>query len=313
MIESTNPVTTDDSISDNKNMNDFEILTDANALYRGYLAARRNSRWKPQVQSFEWNFLDKISILQEELKNETYRTSQFSEFIINERGKTRPITGLQMRDRIVRHVLCDEILLPRVMKSITYDNSASLKNRGIDFARNRLKVHLHQYYQQYKTNEGYILLIDFSKYYDNIRHDIAIEQLSHFVNDERVMDVVRHIFDTYAVDVSYMDDKEYADCINQIHDSVAYRRQHHPQLGKRFMRKSVQVGDQMAQVIGVTYPTSIDNYVKIVKGVKGYGRYMDDSYVITRTKEEAQEIFEGIKEWTNKLGIFINQKKNSYN
>lgn len=41
------------------------------------------------------------------------------------------------------------------------------------------------------------------------------------------------------------------------------------------MRKSVGIGSQISQISGVYYPTRIDNYCKIVKGMKYYGRYMD--------------------------------------
>lgn len=304
------PVTTDDTInSEKENMSDFDILTDANALYRGYLSARKSARWKPSVQLYEWNFLEKLTELQNDLINGTYRTSPPSEFLLNERGKIRPVTGLQIRDRIVRHVLCDEILLPRITPKLIYDNAASLKGRGIDFARKRLKVHLHRYYNRYHTNDGYILLTDFSKYYDNIRHDIALNMLRQFVDDERVFAVIEHIFDTYAVDVSYMTDDEYANCMNTVHDNVKYRLENHEKTGKKYMRKSLQVGDQLAQVVGVLYPTEIDNYVKIVRGVKEYARYNDDTYSIYQTREEALDVLEGIKEHANNLGIFINLKK----
>ena len=290
-------------------MSDFDFLTDANALYRGFLKARKSAQWKPTVQLYSWHWLENIADLQRDLKNGTYRTSPFSEFLLNERGKTRPVTGLQIRDRIVRHVICDEILLPRIMPKLIYDNAASLKDRGIDFARKRLKVHLHQYYNTYHTNKGYILLVDFSKYYDNIRHDIALNMLRPFIDDDRAFAVIEHIFDTYAVDVSYMTDEEYAHCMETVHDNVKYRLENHPKLGQKYMRKSVQVGDQLAQVLGVYYPHRIDNYVKIVRGVKGYARYMDDCYAITQTREEALSILDGIRVIAKELGIFINEKK----
>ena len=65
-------------------------------------------------------------------------------------------------------------------KYLIYDNSASIKGKGIDFARKRLLVHLRKYYHQHGSNDGYILLIDFSKYYDNIQHEKLIEQFEKY-------------------------------------------------------------------------------------------------------------------------------------
>lgn len=53
----------------------------------------------------------------------------------------------------------------------------------------------------------------------------------------------------------------------------------------------------------------IDNYVKIVCAVKGYGRYSDDFYIIDKSKEHLQEVMAGVRQWAEKLGIIINEKK----
>nr|CDL66843.1 unnamed protein product [uncultured bacterium] len=44
--------------------------------------------------------------------------------------------------------------------------------------------------------------------------------------------------------------------------------------GEKFMAKHLNIGDQVAQVAGIAYPIPIDNYIKIVRGVKFYGRYI---------------------------------------
>ncbi len=79
-------------------------------------------------------------------------------------------------DRIVRHVLCDDVLLSEVKKRIIYDNGASIKGQGISHQRDWFEVHLRKYYKLH-GNEGYILFGDFSKFYDNIIHEIAKREL----------------------------------------------------------------------------------------------------------------------------------------
>ena len=58
--------------------------------------------------------------------------------------------------------------------------------------------------------------------------------------------------------------------------------------GERMMKKHLNIGDQVAQTAGIAYPIPIDNYIKIVKGMKFYARYMDDSYIIHESKEYLQ-------------------------
>ena len=107
-----------------------EILCDANNLYRAYKASVKGSKWKESTQKFILNFLGYIFQIQEDLINRTLKNGPTEEFELRERGRIRPITSLQTQDRIVRHVLCDDILLPEVRKKIIYDNGASIKGRG---------------------------------------------------------------------------------------------------------------------------------------------------------------------------------------
>ena len=54
-------------------------------------------------------------------------------------------------------------------RSFIYDNGACIKGKGIKFAIDRLKCHLQRHYRKYGT-DGYALVFDFSKYFDNIEH-----------------------------------------------------------------------------------------------------------------------------------------------
>ena len=128
-----------------------------------------------------------IFSIQDDLMNRTLQNGPTQEFTLFERGRVRPITSIQIRDRIIRHVLCDEVLLPEVKKHIIYDNCASIKGRGISHQRDRFEVHLRKYYRLY-GNEGWILFGDFSKFYDNIIHEIAKRELLKLFDDDEFID-----------------------------------------------------------------------------------------------------------------------------
>ena len=285
-------------------------IFDGNLLYESFLRAKQGSDWKPQVQKFEMNLLLELADLQKELESGTYTFRPSQEFVLHERGKVRYITGEQIRDRVAKHALCDEILTPAVRNYLIYDNSASQVGKGIDFARRRLLTHLRKYYHQHQSNEGYILLIDFSKYYDNIRHDVLMEQFEKYIHDERALSFLRQVIDRSKIDVSYMTDEEYAGCMDRVFNSLEYQEVDRSLLtGEKYMYKHLNIGDQVAQVAGIIYPIPIDNYVKIVKGVKFYGRYMDDSYVIHESKEFLEELLQEIIRIANELGITVNTRK----
>lgn len=101
-------------------MNYEEIVCDANNLYRAYKTSVKSSKWKETTQKFMMNFLRYIFEIQDDIINRTLKNGLTQEFTLHERGRVRPITSIQIRDRIVRHVLCDDILLPEVKKHIIY-------------------------------------------------------------------------------------------------------------------------------------------------------------------------------------------------
>jgi hypothetical protein len=287
-----------------------EILCDANNLYKAYKASVKGSKWKETTQKFMLNFLRYIFQIQDDLLNRTLQNGKTDEFSLSERGRIRPITSLQTKDRIIRHVLCDEILLPEVRKKIIYDNGASIKGRGISHSRKRFEVHLRKYYQKH-GNEGYILFGDFSKFYDNIIHEIAKRELLKLVEDDEFIDwLLTIIFNGFKIDVSYMSDEEYENCMTDTFNKLEYRLIPKELLtGEKWMDKSVNIGDQLSQIIGIYYPYRIDNYVKYVRSQKFYGRYMDDWYIMNPNKKELQDLLGNIRVIADELGIHINEKK----
>ena len=285
-------------------------LTDLNLLYDSMVKSLKGSAWKAEPQRFMLDFLSEIVALKQEIESRTYRTSPGTEFTLNERGKTRHIHGARMRDRVVRHALCDGELADALRPYLIYNNGASQKGKGLSFSRALFEKDLHNFWLKYRDNDGYIGFIDFSKYYDNIRHDQIKARVGPKISEEGNW-LLDEILRTFEIDVSYMTDDEYARCMDVKFNSVQYYATIPPEArtGQRFMPKGVDIGDQVSQDIGIYFPTPVDNYVKIVRGCKWYGRYMDDMYIICRDRDELRSIIEGAKEVARCMGIYINDRK----
>lgn len=261
----------------------MNIFYNANKIYEAGTKAIRSAPFKYKTQLFEMNHLLETAELQKALVEGTYRPTKGTKFTINERGKIRHITTNIIADKTINHLLCDEILTPAISPYLIYDNGASQKNKGVSFHRKRLEVHLQQYYRKYKNNEGYILLIDFSGYYASIPHDLCLKNIQHLLrkvnkDEEKIaLWILKNLFDIFNSDTKN--------------------------------GKGVSIGSQPSQNIGISYPSRIDNYIKIVKGVKYYGRYTDDSYIIHNDKEFLKELLKEIKIIAKELGLVINDKK----
>ena len=271
------------------------IILDMNVLYEAYLASMKGSSWKEEPQRFEIDFLSQLTQLKEELESRTYTTSDNIQFILHERGKVRCIHGNRIRDRVVRHAFCDNVLTPKIEPYLIYNNGASQKGKGISFARKMFEKDLHNYWLEHKDNKGYVGFIDFSKFYDNIRHDKIRELLYPYLTEDEQW-LMDKVLESFEIDVSYMSKEEYDKCLDTKFDSVDYylNTPSHWLTNKKKMAKSVNIGDQISQNLGVFFPTPIDNYAKIVRGCKKYGRYMDDIYIIHESKEYIQSVMDGI-------------------
>lgn len=285
-------------------------IADLNVLYVAYKASMEGSSWKEEPQRFEIDFLSELVKLKKEIEERTYKTSPGSTFIHTERGKKRLIHGARMRDRVIRHALCDNILNPALKPYLIYNNGASQKGKGISFARRMFEQDLHNYWIEHRSNEGFIGFVDLSKFYDNMQHDKIREVVCPKLTEEASW-LLSDILTTFEVDVSYMTDEEFDHCLEKKFDSIAYHEKIPEELrtGEKKMPKSVDIGDQVSQDIGVFYPTPLDNYAKIVRGCRYYGRYMDDIYVIGETREEVGSVIEGLCDQAADLGLFINEKK----
>ena len=291
-------------------MKNMESVYDANSLIDAFNKSKKGTAWKESVQRYEANLLRNVNRTQKELKDGSYEQKDFYEFDLNERGHIRHIKSMHISDRVVQRSVCDNVLVPELSKYLTYDNGASMEGKGIHFARKRMSTHLHKFYRKHKSNEGYVLLIDFSKFFDNIPHDGLIKEMRKKIGDKETMGFIEKLIDTFRVDVSYMSEEEYADCMNTLYNALEHAKIDKAELtGEKYMKKSVGIGSQISQISGVYYPTRLDNYCKIVRGMKYYGRYMDDIYIIHESKEFLKGLLNDIRGICDEYGLFINPKK----
>lgn len=244
-----------------------------NVLYDAFIKCKKGVDWKTSVQRYEANILVNLYRLRESLINGTYQVGKYVEFIINERGKTRYIKSPTFTDRILQRAICDYILEPVLYPYLIYDNGASIKGKGVEFSRKRLDEHLRSYYRKY-GNKGYVLVCDFKNFFGSIPHDKLIIALEKHIADEKVMLLLKQII------YSFNDEG-----------------------------KGLGIGSQISQICGVYYHTPLDNYCKIVKQCKYYGRHMDDFYIIYNDKKFLQDLLVDIREIAIDLRLTLNEKK----
>lgn len=253
----------------------LEELTSLRVLNESAYECTRQSRWKESTQRYLANMLVNNVKLCDDVMSHRYAVSPTIDFTINERGRTRKIEAPVVRDRAVQKPLSKYVLTPAIRPLLIYDNYASLEKRGTSFARKRIDIMLRRYYKKHGT-DGYVLLIDVRKYFESVDHEI----LKRIIDEKlpQVSDGVRNLIH-YTIDTSSHSDK------------------------------GLNLGGEAPQIMAVYYLNRVDQYVKVVKGVKYYGRYMDDIMIIGQTKKELNSLLSEIKETLAELKLSVNEKK----
>lgn len=281
-------------------------ISNANNLIQAFHRCEKSSGWKCTTQQYRCNLLTETHKLRNELRNGKYNQSRGTQFNLMERGHLRLIKALCVRDMVAQHSICDNALNPLLMPHLIHDNGASVKGKGISFTRKRFEQHLRSFYRKHGKS-GYILKIDFQKFFDNIEHEKLVEQMERYIADGRLLNMIRSILQSYKVDVSYSDD---ADIIDKVFNSIEYENISKNLLtGERFMMKSMGIGSPISQPAGVFFPTPIDTYCKTVLGLKYYDVYMDDRIMIHNSKEYLKSVLMDIRRIANELGLHINERK----
>ncbi len=250
----------------------FEEVFSFENLYKGYLHSRKGVMWKASTQVYKANALPNIRKTQLALLSGTWKSKGFVCFDLYDRGKLRHIRAVHISERVVQHALCDELLTPAIMPSLIYDNAGSIKGKGMDFSLRRCRKHISQAIRKYGRDNLYVLLYDFKGYFDNIDHDQAMKLMEKYVEDPRCLKLVRQLIDDFG-------------------------------------EVGVGLGSQVSQTIATAIPNRIDHYCKETLRLKYYGRYMDDGYAISDSREYLEFCLERLKELCREMNIPINLKK----
>lgn len=255
----------------NEKYGNFDEIISFDNLCDAFYQCKKTVAWKASTQKYERNLFKNVYKTRRDIYNGKTVSKGFHHFIYRERGKERYIRSVHISERVVQKSVNRNCLLRILKNSLIYDNGASLKGKGVDFAHRRLTKHLRDFYKEY-GEDGYILLIDFSGYFDNILHEPIFEDLEKKIFDKRIIELTK-------------------------------------QFVLPFGEKSLGLGSETSQILAINYPNGIDHYIKEVLRIKGYGRYMDDSYLIHHDKEYLKKCLQKITRLCNEIGIKLNENK----
>lgn len=163
-------------------------------LFLSWKEFRKGKRHKPDVQLFERYLEDNIFQLHWELKNKTYRHSDYTSFYITD-PKRRHIHKACVKDRIVHHAIY-RILYP-IFDSGFIDDSYSCRNKkGTHKAVKRLERFTRIVSKNY-TKPCWALKCDIKKFFASVDHKILFGLIAKKIEDKDALWLVREIISSF--------------------------------------------------------------------------------------------------------------------
>lgn len=250
---------------------DFDELFGFPALVEAFQKCKKGVLWKASVQAYKANLIVNSENSARRLRDGAWKSRGFHEFDIIERGKHRHIQSVHISERCIQRALCDNCLVPILRQSMIYDNGACLEGKGTDFALDRFTQHLRDHVRKYGRTGG-IYFFDFSNYFGNIQNAPLVEMVQRKVMNEQIM---------------------------KIYEKFVYA----------FGETGLGLGSQISQISAIFYPGSIDHLIKDKLGMKYYGRYMDDGYIICPDIDKLKHVAGLFERECTKMGIRLNRNK----
>lgn len=249
--------------------NDFGKITDFGNLYQAYTKSKSGKGFSKSSQRFQIAALDGIHQIKRRLETKTYEIGKYNEFTVYE-PKERVIKAGSFVDKIVQHSLCDNVLLPCLQSEFIQNNFAGQIGKGTLFGLDWLKSQMHLAYHKYGY-DCWIVKADISKYFYSINHNALKDIVRYFVTDDNVYWLCEKFIDST--------------------DGVG-----------------LPLGNQVSQVFSLLYLSGLDHFITGELGVKYYGRYMDDFYLIVESKEYAKWCLACIYQFVYSIGLELNNK-----
>ena len=247
----------------------FEQVTNFDAIYEAYRKSKRGKGYNQSRLRFEMAALDGVLQIKRLLETKRFEVSAYNQFKVYE-PKERIIEAGSFKDKIIQHSLCDNVLLPTLRSEFIQTNVAGQIGKGTLYGLDCLRAHMLLAYNKYGY-DCWIVKADVTKYFYSINHEILKDVVRYFVPNDDVWWLCEKFIDST--------------------DGLG-----------------LPLGNQVTQVFALLFLSGLDHFITGELGVKYYGRYMDDFYLIVKNKLYATYCLHTIKEFISTLGLELNGK-----
>ncbi len=254
--------------------NQFEQALTYENLMKAHLKCKLGKGTRENVIKFNLKQENYIWWLYQLLKTRKYEHGGYTVFYVTE-PKLRKIQASSYKDRIVHRWCVDNFLDKAFTPQFIRTSYACIKGKGMHQAALDVQKGMRECKKKY--GEYYILKMDVAKYFPSIDRNILMNIVKRKIKDKDVIWLLEKI-------IYFKDDK-----------------------------KGLPIGNLTSQILANVYYNEADQYIKNELKVKYYYRYMDDSIILLKSKEDLKKIKQQIEKFLDeKLKLQFNSKTNIF-
>ena len=279
--------------------------------FKAYYDARYGKRnTYPQIK-LEMSLIDNIIELQHSVEERRYKVGRSMCFISSAGKVKREIFAASMRDRIIHHLIFNEIN-PIFESLFIYDSYSCRKGKGTSMGIKRLQYHMRSCSECY-TKPCWVLKCDLQGYFMSINRnklfEIVIGEIDKAIQKGKTSPDFDYDTIKYLIWATIFNDPT----------KGCYRKGSLADWDELPRSKSLfyaapgcglPIGNLTSQLFSNVYLNVFDQWMKRVMKVKHYGRYVDDFFVISQDKQELLDMIPLIKEFLrDELCLTLHPKK----
>jgi len=265
------------------------IFTSTNAL-KGYIDCRQNKRKTINALKFELDLERNLDELRETLQARTYIPGRSICFVVT-LPKPREIFAAEFCDRVVHHILINQVQKIWEEKVFIDDSYACRPNKGNHYGVKRVKV--------YAKRFPYYGSFDIANFFGSIDKQVMFESFEKVIltinrpdwwKDDVLWLCKKIVFHNPASNYIYKGDRRLQDLV------PPYKSLIH-----KDGMTGLPIGNLTSQFLANVYLNELDQFVIKTLGIKGYGRYVDDFVIFANSKAE-------IRVWRDEIARFLEEK-----
>ncbi len=273
-------------------------------IFEAYYDCRKHKRTSPSALAFEVDLERNLFRLLDEINSYSYEPQPYNCFIIDNPA-VREVFAASFRDRIVHHLVVNAVN-PLLEKRLIYDVYASRVGKGTHFAIERMRHFMASATNNWKE-EAWCLKLDISSFFASIDRNLLFSRLSEYLNRYYVKDNYRIIM--YLIEkILLTDATTNARFVSP--ESSWNKLSPSKSLFNAPPGKGLPIGNLTSQVFANFYMAPLDHFIKHDLGIRMYGRYVDDFFLIHRDREYLKECLPRIREFlSSELSLTLSQRK----